>query len=283
MYRAKPTRSIFGVASIDLFASALGAFVILTIISLPFFMNSSRSETPQPMKARYNQLYQQHQQLREALQKLQQQNEQLAIQDLELLLLVDFSHSYASFLDGLEYELRTLSKFWQRRGKKIQLTLILYGDRNTRYPILQANFDPGSREDLTAVYALLRRIRSEPFQQINDSHLNLDGPEALHLALQQALHLQWTLPKEQRFAFVHYDNNCYPEEMGQCQHQLQQLGQQVESLFLKYTQSSTSISREEAVALAAAGGATFIDSGQSWTLQIFNSADQKEEEKRALQ
>lgn len=273
MYQPRPTRSIFGVASIDLFASALGAFVILTIVSLPFFMNSSRDPEQQPMVERYNQLYQQSETLRQQLERLQQQNEQISIQDLELLLLVDFSNSYASFLDGLEYELRTLAKFWNRRDKKIHLSIILYGDRNTRYPILEANMEPHQRDDLTAVYALLRRIRSETFQQINDSHLNKDGPEALHLALQRAQQHRWRLPQTQRFVFVHYDNICYPEEMESCKLGLNTLNQQAASVFMKYTRSATSVDREEAIALAEQSATRFIDSGQSWTLQIFNSAD----------
>jgi len=93
VYQPKPSRSIFGVASMDLFASALGAFVILTIVSLPFFMNSNRSEESQPMVEQYNRLYNQNENLRQQLQQLQQQNERISINDLELLLLVDFSNS----------------------------------------------------------------------------------------------------------------------------------------------------------------------------------------------
>ena len=270
MYQPKPSRSIFGVASMDLFASALGAFVILTIVSLPFFMNSNRSEESQPMVEQYNRLYNQNENLR---QQLQQQNERISINDLELLLLVDFSNSYASFLDGLEYELRTLAKFWNRRGKKIHLSLLLYGDQNTRYPTLQANMEVQGRDDLSAVYALLHRIRSDTFQQMNDSHLNRDGPEALHLALEEANSHHWSLPEAQRFVFVHYDNICYPQQMENCTEQLHTLSQQVASLFMKYTQTATSVDREQAIVLAQQSGTTFIDSGQSWTLQIFNSAD----------
>ena len=273
MYQPKPSRSIFGVASMDLFASALGAFVILTIVSLPFFMNSNRSEESQPMVEQYNRLYNQNENLRQQLQQLQQQNERISINDLELLLLVDFSNSYASFLDGLEYELRTLAKFWNRRGKKIHLSLLLYGDQNTRYPTLQANMEVQGRDDLSAVYALLHRIRSDTFQQMNDSHLNRDGPEALHLALEEANSHHWSLPEAQRFVFVHYDNICYPQQMENCTEQLHTLSQQVASLFMKYTQTATSVDREQAIVLAQQSGTTFIDSGQSWTLQIFNSAD----------
>ena len=270
MYQPKPSRSIFGVASMDLFASALGAFVILTIVSLPFFMNSNRSEESQPMVEQYNRLYNQNENLR---QQLQQQNERISINDLELLLLVDFSNSYASFLDGLEYELRTLAKFWNRRGKKIHLSLLPYGDQNTRSPTLQANMEVQGRDDLSAVYALLHRIRSDTFQQMNDSHLNRDGPEALHLALEEANSHHWSLPEAQRFVFVHYDNICYPQQMENCTEQLHTLSQQVASLFMKYTQTATSVDREQAIVLAQQSGTTFIDSGQSWTLQIFNSAD----------
>lgn len=277
MYQPKQRPSIFGVASIDLFASALGAFVILTIVSLPFFMNSDKSGRLEPLMQRYSQLLSQQEILEKQVETLQQQNQQLAIEDLELLLLVDFSNSYASFLDGLEYELRTLAKFWERRDREIHLSVILYGDQKTRYPILQANIDlDDARSDLSEIYNLLRRIRSETFRDNNQSHLNQDGPEALHLALEQAQQYQWRLPPSQRLAFIHYDNLCYPQQMSQCKEDLRQLGTQVDSLFMKYTRSAISTTPELAAGLAEEGGATFIDSGQSWTLQIFNHADRQE-------
>ncbi len=277
MYQPKQRPSIFGVASIDLFASALGAFVILTIVSLPFFMNSDKSGRLEPLLQRYSQLLNQQETLEKQVETLQQQNQQLAIEDLELLLLVDFSNSYASFLDGLEYELRTLDKFWERRNREIHLSMILYGDQKTRYPILQANIrSTDLRSDLSEVYNLLRRIRTETFRDNNQSHLNQDGPEALHQALEQAQQYQWRLPKAQRLAFIHYDNLCYPQQMKGCKVNLRKLGAQVDTLFMKYTRSAISASPELAARLAEEGGATFIDSGQSWTLQIFNHADDQE-------
>ncbi len=273
MYQPRQRPSIFGVASIDLFASALGAFVILTIISLPFFMNTDKSGELQPVVERYVELFDQVDRLQQQVEQLEQHNQQISINDLELLLLVDYSNSYASFLDGLEYELRTLSKFWSRRNKQIRVSLILYGDRKTRYPILQANIDLQGRNDLSEIYDLLHRIRSEGFKENNNSHLNRDGPEALHLALEKALEFKWGLPQGQRFVFVHYDNICYPEQMEPCIHSLDQLRRRTANLYMKYTQSVTSVDRQRAVDLAEQSHTTFIDSGQSWTLQIFNSAD----------
>lgn len=273
MYQPRIRPSIFGVASIDLFASALGAFVILTIVSLPFFMNSGR-DADDPALEEVRVLYQERQTLHQQIEQLVEENERISISDLEILLLVDFSNSYANFLDGLEYELRTLSRFWQKRNKQLQIGLILYGDRKTRYPILKANIDPqGDRNDLSAIIDLLHRIRSDAFAKNNESHLNRDGPEALDQAFQQALDYRWSLPQPQRYLFVHYDNICYDEMLDQCQSDLQQLNRRVDQLFMKYTQTPISVDRTTAIALATESGTTFIDSGQSWTLQIFNSAD----------
>ncbi len=273
MYQPRSRPSIFGVASIDLFASALGAFVILTIVSLPFFMNSGKNPE-EPMVEEVKRLYRQQQTLYQQIEQLQQENERLSIHDLELLLLVDFSNSYANFLDGLEYELRTLSRFWHKRNKQLRIGLILYGDRKTRYPILKANFDPQrNRVDLSEPAELIRRIRNESFLQNNDNLLNRDGPEALDQALDQALQYQWSLPKEQRYLFVHYDNICYPDRMESCHQGLELLRQRVDQLYMKYTQTPISADRNAAIALAEAHHATFIDSGQSWTLQIFDQAD----------
>ncbi len=275
MYQPRSHHSIFGVASIDLFASALGAFVILTIVSLPFFMNSGR-EAGDSMVEEVSALYRERETLQQQIEQLVEENERISISDLEILLLVDFSNSYANFLDGLEYELRTLSRFWQKRNKQLKIGLILYGDRKTRYPILKANIDPRQdRTDLAAIIDLLHRIRSESFGQNNESHLNRDGPEALGQALQQALDYPWSLPQKQRYLFVHYDNICYDDVLEQCRSDLQQLNRRVDQLFMKYTQTPISADRTSAIALAIDADTTFIDSGQSWTLQIFNSADIK--------
>ncbi len=274
MYHPKHRPSIFGVASIDLFASALGAFVILTIVSLPFFMNSGKEGEAEPMEAEMRKLYRQRQTLQQQIEQLVEENERITIEDLELLLLVDFSNSYANFLDGLEYELRTLARFWEKRNKRILVSLLLYGDQKTRYPILRANIDTSDdRSNLEEITALLRRIRSESFQQNNNSRLNRDGPEALHLAINEALSFQWVLPQPQRFVFIHYDNVCYEEELENCGKNLKRLSHQVDTLFMKYTQTPISVDRQQAIVLAEENNATFIDSGQSWTLQIFSSAD----------
>ena len=274
MYQPKNRLRVFGVASMDLFASALGAFVILTLVSLPFFMNTDKSDQLEPMVEKYVELYRERETLQQQVAALQQQNEQISIQDMELLLLVDFSNSYANFLDGLEYELRTLTNFWENRNKKINISLILYGDGKTRYPILKANISSQeNRRDLSQIVDLLRRIRSETFQQNNQNHLNQDGPEALHLALRHATSFEWTQPKEQRFVFVHYDNLCYPKQMESCETNLRTLNEQVSTVFMKYTHTAISVGREQAMKLAEEGHAAFIDTGQSWTLQIFHHAD----------
>jgi hypothetical protein len=170
--------------------------------------------------------------------------------------------------------LRTLARFWNKRNKQLRVAVVLYGDRKTRYPILKANFDPRlDRSELRGIVDLLQRIRSPAFLRNNDSHLNRDGPEALDQALAQAVAFDWSLPKGQRYLFVHYDNSCYADRIGSCRDRLRALNGRVEQLFMKYTQTPISVNRESAIALAEESGTTFIDSGQSWTLQIFNSAD----------
>ena len=91
----KPKReiNIFSMAALDLFASGLGAFILIAVIALPYYLKTDRSLTQEIGKlqqqleqaqAQIAELSQQNQQLRQDNQRLEQENQQLRQESQQL-------------------------------------------------------------------------------------------------------------------------------------------------------------------------------------------------------
>ena len=82
MKKATREINIFSMSALDLFASALGAFILITVMLFPYFPNTG--DSPERVAAVRARLQQAQQQLQQAQQELQQSQQQLQQAQQEL-------------------------------------------------------------------------------------------------------------------------------------------------------------------------------------------------------
>ena len=132
MKRKSKEINIFSMSALDLFASALGAFILIAIVLFPYFPNIGSSpeqvatlhaqlaEARQQLQARETELAQAQADLQELLesekalkQSMEELNQQLAeakFPHLDLVIALDTTGSMGNPIDGLKQELKEMTQ-----------------------------------------------------------------------------------------------------------------------------------------------------------------------------
>ena len=202
--------NVFSMSALDLFASGMGAFVLLAIIALPFFPNTGTSnveapeveeETPQPVVEPETPEPVVEPETPEPVVEFK-------IPPLDIVICLDVTGSMTQQVDGLKREIVSLAQVLNRISPSVGIGIVAFGDRNwqrtihpmeitetTEMPQIQAfanNLTPGMRDPLT--------------------YQNQDGPEAVAMALQHAVGMSWRSDSERRYIIVITDNSAYEEK-----------------------------------------------------------------------
>ena len=218
MKRRSREISIFSMSALDLFASALGAFILLAIVIFPYFPNMARTqvvvmaapdppecppvlpcppavpcpvcppETPAPPAASFP--------------------------HLDLVIALDVTGSMGQQIAGLKAEVDQLSRLLIGLTPSLGMGVVAFGDRNydrpvTTFALREVSGSPGAQAAL------------QDFVDGLDTGLgrgagsNDDAPESFLLGLSEAGRMDWRPRAEQRVIVVITDNPAYPEEAEQ--------------------------------------------------------------------
>ena len=265
MRRNRSEISVFSVSALDVFASALGAFIILSAISLPFIFNTSMVEEISILEIEKetqvapsdelesviqdlgNQLTDLRQRLQEVLDDLQvqasldtqskHQVEQITslrnrIQELEkqlanletegsdaihtlippidIVIAIDTTGSMVGQVTGLKDQIIQLSQILVRWSESPAIGIVEFKDQ-CEYEY--RNLLPITPIDGTSIRDI-RRFSTQ-LEAGGITGCNEDLPEAFHLALRDALELQWRPDSKEKVIIVISDQIPYPNQIGQ--------------------------------------------------------------------
>ena len=229
--------NIFSVSALDLFASAMGAFILLSLIFVVFFMMTARTgcpvpaEQPEPIDcpavSDTTKLEQSLVACRDELQAKQEQSanceqqkktlaervDQIEFPHLDLVIVLDVTGSMGVQVAGLRSEIDQLLSVLTRLAPSLGMGLVSFGDRQWQTPIfhqdlLEVKRSTANRESLKQV------IGSLEVQMGRGYGGNPDGPEAVLAALEVAVASTWRSEAERRIVVVVTDNTAYPEEQA---------------------------------------------------------------------
>lgn len=216
--------NIFSMSALDLFASALGAFMILTVAALPFFPNTgdspelvaevaeALSEAQQELEQLQEDLAQSQSELSEAQQEASELSSELArisIPELDIVICLDLTFSMAPVLAQMKLQITDLVTVLDRLSPSVGIGFVAYGDRLWETPISFQQIYPSN--DLTQIQTFINNI------EINmgiGNGSNTDTPEDLASALNQALEMNWRPEAQRRYIIVITDAPAYPELMN---------------------------------------------------------------------
>ena len=211
MIRRSREINVFSMSALDLFASALGAFILLSIVMMPTFANLSPvvvalPTSPEPVPV-------------EPLSPVQQ------LPPLDLVIALDVTGSMWQIIDGLKAQIDQLSRILIEMTPSLGMGVVAFGDEEAwTSPIceLELRTITGSagnyeqlRSFLMALSPNLQGVSPPAGCSGNGWEDNIDDPEGFLLALQEAVNASWRPDSERRVIVMITDNPAYPDEQQQ--------------------------------------------------------------------
>lgn len=221
--------NIFSMSALDLFASGMGAFILLAIMALPFFPNTNISPDSAPAdsddaletaRQERDEARQRAEALAEALEQATQERDrsrqqaedlqsrvaELEVPDFDLVICLDISGSMTEQVDGLKLQINNLARILNAIAPT-GLGIVAFGDRDWDVPIFTQN--------VTTNMGVLENFVNglAPNMGIGLGG-NDDNEEALAMALERAVAMNWRSVSERRYVVVISDHAAYPERQA---------------------------------------------------------------------
>ena len=249
MKRRNREVSIFSMSALDLFASALGAFILIAIVMFPYFPNTGTADQ-RDLDAALERLQAEEEDnealqdvLREIREELERRLEAVraaaereiaearqdaaeARQDaaearrrlddvefphIDLVIALDVTASMGDQIEGLKAEIDELAAILQRLAPSVGMGIVAFGDREWTRPLTRFPLvDIGSAANRSRLTDFVGSMSANMGMQTG---ANDDPPEAVLAGLRAAVDMPWRPQAERRQIVVITDNPAYPEEV----------------------------------------------------------------------
>ena len=178
--------NIFSISALDLFASALGAFILVSLVFMVFFTMTAKTpapEAPDPVP-------------------------ELRIPPLDIVICLDVTGSMSDQIQGLKQEIDDLARVLDHLAPSVGIGVVAYGDR-----LFDRVIEKHAIVRTDAMGSLRRFVQAlEPKVSTLFGNPNPDFPEALDRGLAEAAAMNWRPESERRYIIVVGDAAAYPEE-----------------------------------------------------------------------
>lgn len=196
--------NIFSMSALDLFASGMGAFILLAVISLPFFSNISKVPAagpqicpepvmcpkplvcevcPPPAPPGFKKL-----------------------PDLDFVVVLDISGSMDKVLGGLRAEIGGVAALLDKLADSSFIRVVPFGDNGFDQPVSD-QFGLVTTKDLSAVHRVLDKIQID--MGIGSGGNNLDG-EAVYPGFAEAMNTHWRSSSKNKVVVIITDDSPHP-------------------------------------------------------------------------
>lgn len=289
MKRRNREINIFSISALDLFASALGAFLLITVVLLPYFPNTGNSpirisavlEELEESKASSEKQKKEQASLRGGIKSKEEENAKLKAQieqiikdakkirfpHIDLVVALDTTGSMGQEIEGLKVELSQLAEILTALSPSFGMRVISFKDR-TDTPVIQSvplrliEQNSAALRDLQAFVNGLR-AGSNPG--------NAENEEAIGRALATAVNSSWRPRSELRVIVIMSDHAAYPEEIPTTLAMARRFaatdGQKVSTVMVRGAADAAAYMPK----LAEAGNGTFVHGGGSITATIIEA------------
>lgn len=199
----RPSRqlNIFSISSLDLFASAMGAFVIIAVILFPYYMkNDDAVQKARMAKAELKEAQKKVAGLEEAKKKAESKADALQPKDIEVVFVCDTTGSMGKHIDGIKTNLKDVVDILKLVNKRTRIGFVAYKDIIER----------GNPNIYVTKTFALREMDTPSFQRLNSfvdnltafSIKNSDPPESLSYGLSDAINMPWSSGKSKHIIIV---------------------------------------------------------------------------------
>ncbi|WP_163930694.1 vWA domain-containing protein [Paraferrimonas sp. SM1919] len=202
MKRRNNQLEVFSVAAIDLFASAMGAFMLLMLISIPYFGNLSSNPIEQCPVQQACPVCPPVPACPELPQPSPPTQADLAkIAALDLVLVLDITGSMGDEIDSLKSEIIAISKLLVELAETPAIGLVVFGDDGFSRPIQSFSILPVSQ-----LPQLLANFRSIEINMGMGSGDNKFEGESVYKGFVAATNLNWRTDAKQKMIVLITDD-----------------------------------------------------------------------------
>ena len=290
--------NIFSMSALDLFASALGAFILITVMLFPFFPNTGdspertaevraelnetrreRDEAIEKQRAALEDLRKRRQEIadmaddrertREELERTRSELAKARFPHLDLVIALDTTGSMRKVIGSLKDELANLVDLLSRLAPTLGVGVVAFNDRQ-QVPILQVHgleeVEPGSRS-----FAALREFIGS-LEAGAVSGPNPEREEAMDQAVERAVAAPWRASAEKRIIIVISDAPPYPDRIGALREMVTRFAddprQSVSGIWIDSRNTGFDAAAVFLKELSQRGKGNFVESGRSITSSI---------------
>ena len=286
--------NIFNMSALDLFASALGAFILITLILLPYFPNlnpipiQEKLEKTQAgldatvaeakeLQVQLTESNAREQELRDKLKAATDQPKKektlpkVAFPPLDLVIALDTTDSMHKQIKGLKSEIEQIANLLLKLAPSVGIGVIDFKDRcegrraTNVFPLVEMNN--------VSIRRLSEFTRS--IKRGNYTRCNRDHEEAVNLALDRAITMPWRSQAKVRIIVIISDNPAYPETQSYVLRQAAQFaalreGNRVSTVHVSTWRHALGIAKspEFLERLAKEGKGQFVGGGGSFAATI---------------
>lgn len=222
MKRVSREINIFSISALDLFASALGAFILLAVIMIPYFPNTGDDpervaaikEVLDIEKAEHEKTKQEKSEAEAAAaaaeSQLAQLGESRSVPPFDVMVAVDTTGSMNDVVNGLKRDLDVLIEILLSLSDSPALGVVDFKD-----------VCDGSRVVRTLSLRKLTTSSSAEFDGFvrqmgrNNSTCNNTAPEAVDRALRASINQNWRADVQTRIIIIATDNPAYANKVSQ--------------------------------------------------------------------
>ncbi len=286
--------SIFNMSALDLFASALGAFILITLLLLPYFPNpdpgpaqeeaektrSGAVAAETEIEELRTELAESNARGRELQDKLKAANARLEAQPtptkvafppLDLVIALDTTGSMHAQVQGLKDEVEQIARLLLKLAPSVGIGVVDFKDRceghraTHVFPLVEMN-----NVSIRSLSGFTRGITAGGY-----AGCNADNEEAINLALDRAVTMPWRDQTTVRLIVVISDYPAYPETQASVLRQARQFaaaraGNRVSTVHVSTRGHALGMTAgpEFLQRLADAGRGQFVGGGGSFTAMI---------------
>ena len=268
--------NVFSMSALDLFASALGAFILMAVVLMPYFLRVDPDVVQKQLaaaKAKQRETEQQLAKARAENNRLKKQVQELldapkmTFPHLDVIIALDSTGSMADAVDGLRQDIDDFAELMLELAPSLGIGVVDFEDRCDM--ATAAREFPLRRMDSAGLSSLVSFTRTITG---GSPPCNTDSPEALAMALDVGISSSWRGESEARIIVIITDNPAYPDRQASAlaaarafagrgpEHRI--------SAVMKMSPGADPGTEEYLRSLADAGNGNFTEAGRSFVVTM---------------
>ena len=285
MRRSSRDINVFSMSALDLFASALGAFMLLAVVFFPFFPNTgddqgavddvkeklvkAEGEAEAAEKAAVEAEDKKNKAEANAKGKQEElearKSKPIQFPDIDIVVAMDTTGSMGDVVASLKAEIVSFTDLLNDWAPSVAMGFVDFKDRCDRPRPRVYNL---TKVDARSMPGIMDWVNATTH---GSNACNQDGEEAVARAIERALDMAWRSESKIRLVVAITDNAAYPEKISSLMARVaafsdKDQGKIVASVFVP-TRGSSTAGKDFLQQLAATGGGSFVE-GTGFTSSI---------------